>query len=166
MIQLQTSVTVPGLTGKAVSEFMLNATDADYQRWWPGTHLAFHTLRRYPGDLGNRVYYDEFVGNYRLKFNGVLVEVFPSRKLTWQIQKIVRLPAWLTLEFADSPGQVEITHRLSVGFKGIGRGFDPILRWLISRRFSQDLDQHTRTEFHRLAEFLSSQETRTVGSPP
>ena len=46
MVVLQTRVSVEGITGKHVTEFFINCTDSDYQRWWEGTHLEFHTINR------------------------------------------------------------------------------------------------------------------------
>ena len=96
---MQTEVSVKGVSGQDVADFMLNCTDEDYQRWWKGTHLAFHTIKRYPDHLGNLVCFDEYVGERRLKFRGVITENIPGKKLVWQMKKIVRLPGWLALDF-------------------------------------------------------------------
>jgi hypothetical protein len=56
MLTLITKVTVKGVSGKAICDFMLDCTDEAYQKWWDGVHLAFHTLKRYPNDIGNRVF--------------------------------------------------------------------------------------------------------------
>ena len=39
MLTLQSKVTVPGATGLAITDFMLDCADDRYQAWWPGTHL-------------------------------------------------------------------------------------------------------------------------------
>ena len=155
MITMKTEVNVKGISGKDVSDFLLNCTDEDYQRWWNGTHLSFHTIKRYPNNLGNLVYFDEYVGRYRLKFNGVVTEIVPGKKLVWQMIKIVKLPGWLILEFEDSSDGVRIIHTLTVGFRGIGRIFDPILRMYFSDEFEKEMDKHAQIEFHKLAEILS-----------
>ena len=88
MLSIKTVVDVHGTTPRTILEFMLNCTDQDYQRWWPGEHLAFHTLRRYPGDIGNLVYFDEcvrIVHTLNAGFSGVgkifdpLLRIFISR---------------------------------------------------------------------------------------
>lgn len=154
MIKMRTRVKVKGISGAEISAFMLNCTDADYQRWWPGTHLAFHTIQRRPGDLGNLVMFDEIVGGRRLRFSAVLTEVVPGRKLTWQMKKLVRLPGWLSLDFEDTADGVEITHVLSAGFHGIGRILDPLLRIFLPPSFEAALEEHARTEFQMLAGIL------------
>jgi hypothetical protein len=155
MIELATTVTVKGISGKAVSKFMLHCTDADYQKWWPGTHLAFHTTKRFPDDLGNHVVFDEYVGKRRIKLQGVVVELIPEKRIVWQMTKVIRLPAWLILEFNDTAEGVRITHMLKAGFDGIGRLLDPLLRIALSRDFERDLQEHARIEFHKLAEMLA-----------
>ena len=87
MIVMRTEVHVTGTTGHSIYEFMLNCTDEEYQNWWPGTHLAFHTTRRFPGNVGNRVYFDEYVGSRRLRFSGVVVRCDPGKKIVWQMVK-------------------------------------------------------------------------------
>jgi hypothetical protein len=155
MITMKTKINVKGITGKAISDFLLNCTDEDYQRWWKGTHLSFHTIRRYPNHLGDLVYMDEFVGTYRLKFKGEVIEIIPGRKLVWQMKKVVKLPGWLTLELEDSDDGVGIIHTIAVGFNGIGRIFDPILKAYFSNDFGREMDKHAQIEFHKLANILS-----------
>ncbi len=81
VIMLSTVVNLKGITRQTLYDFMLNCKDDDYRNWWPGTHLAFHTTRRFPNNLGNLVYFDEYVGSRRLKFEGIVVENFPARYL-------------------------------------------------------------------------------------
>ncbi len=77
MITLKTTVKVKGITSKDIYNFMLNCTDADYQQWWQGTHLSCHTVKRYPGNIGNVIYVDEYVGKYRLKGYAVITRLVP-----------------------------------------------------------------------------------------
>lgn len=155
MILMRTEVEVSGISGRTVSDFMLNCTDEDYQSWWPGTHLAFHTVNRFPNDLGNLVHIDEYVGSRRLKFEGVVVKTIPGKEIIWQVKKVLRLPAWLVLEFRDSSKGVVIAHTLKVGFGGIGRLLDPFLRLYLTSGFEKDLEKHAHIEFTKLAEVLS-----------
>lgn len=155
MIELKTDVAVKGISGRSVSDFMLQCTDADYQKWWPGTHLAFHTTRHVPGDLGNHVYFDEYIGKRRFKLRGVVVEVVSGKRVVWQMKRVFRLPAWLILALDDTPEGVVITHILKAGFNGIGRLLDPLLRLVLDQDFEHDLQEHAQTEFKRLAELLS-----------
>jgi hypothetical protein len=155
MITFTTIITLKKSSGKAISDFFLNCTDKDYQSWWEGTHLAFHTIERHPNDLGNLVYFDEYIGSHRLKFIGEIKEIIPGRKLTWQMKKIVRLPGWLTLEFEETNDGVNISHILAVGFDGIGKLFDPLLKLYFSSQFEKEMENHAQTEFQKLAEILS-----------
>lgn len=155
MITMKTKVNVKGITGKAISEFMLNCTDEDYQRWWKGVHLAFHTIRRYPNDVGNLVYFDEFVGNHRLRFKAEVVEIIPDKKIVWQMKKGVKLPGWLILVFEDRDGGVEINHTLAIGFNGVGSILDPLLKVYFSDDFEKKQSEHAHIEFHKLASLLS-----------
>ena len=155
MLSIKTEVDVHGTTPRAILEFMLNCTDEDYQRWWPGEHLAFHTLKRYPGDIGNLVYFDECVGERRIKFQGIVTEVIPSARVVWQMKMGLKLPVWLILECVDTPECVRIVHTLNAGFSGVGKIFDPLLRIFISRNFERDLELHAKTEFPKLAEILT-----------
>ena len=134
---------------------MLNCTDEDYQRWWPGEHLAFHTLKRYPGDIGNLVNFDEYVGNHRIKFQGIVTEVIPGARVVWQMKMMVKLPAWLILECVDTFEGVKVTHTLNAGFPGAGKILDPLLRLFLSRNFEKDLELHAKTEFPKLAVLLA-----------
>jgi len=155
MITMKTEVNVKGISGKEISDFMLNCTDQDYQKWWHGTHLAFHTIKRCPNDVGNLVYFDEYVGGYRLRFKAVVTEIISGKKLVWQMKKIVKLPAWLALDFVDNKDSVNIVHTLSIGFGWAGRFLDPILRVYFSAKFQRELESHAQVEFHKLAGMLS-----------
>ena len=147
---------VRNITGKDVSDFMLNCTDTEYQKWWPGTHISFHTIKRYPNNLGNIVYFDEYIGKRRLKFKGIVVENNPGKKLIWQMKKGILLPTWLELYFRDIDEGVTIIHTFRIGFNGIGRIFDPILKLIfVNESFSKALDKHAQFEFTALGNILS-----------
>jgi hypothetical protein len=156
MITMETRIDVKGICGKDVADFMLRCTDADYRRWWQGTHLAFHTVKRYPNEIGNLVYFDEYVGRRRLKFWGVITAYVPARKIVWQMKAIFRLPGWLVLDFEDRQEGLRITHSVLVGFCGAGASLDPILKIYFSRAFEKELAEHAQTEFDRLAALLGA----------
>jgi hypothetical protein len=154
MIVMKTKVRVRGITGRIISDFLLFCTDEDYQRWWPGTHIANHTLRRFPDNIGNLIYFDEYVGKRRLKFEGIVVKCIPGKEIIWQMKKVVRLPAWLVLEFDDDNADVVITHTIRAGFMGIGKLLDPFLKLYLTKGFEKDLEEHAHIEFPKLAEIL------------
>lgn len=155
MITMKTVVEARGISGKTISDFMLNCTNEDYRNWWAGTHLAFHTTKRFPSDHGNLVYFEEYVGRRRLKFAGVVVKSIPGKEIVWQMKKLIKLPVWLFLQFEDNDEGVAITHMIKAGFAGIGRLFDPFLRLYCTRRFEKDLEEHAHIEFNKLARILS-----------
>ena len=154
MITFDSVVNVKRISGKSISEFMLNCTDKDYQNWWPGTHLAFHTVKRFPNDIGNLVYFDEYVGKRRLRFKGIVIKNIPGKEIEWQMKKVIRLPAWLSLKFEDDNQDVKVIHSIRVGFNGIGKILDPLLRIYFTRGFEKELDRHANIEFTKLESIL------------
>ncbi len=155
MIKFKTEINVKHTSGKAISEYFLNCTDEDYQKWWEGTHLSFHTIERHPNNLGNLVIFDEYIGGRRLKFIAKVIEIIPGRKLVWQMKKVISLPGWLTLEFEDTDDGVKITHILGAGLEGIGKIFDPLLKIYFSKNFEKEMEYHAQIEFQKLAKILS-----------
>ncbi len=164
MISIQSRVEVSGAAGAELIDFMLTCSDETYQAWWPGTHLAFHTTQRFPHDLGNRVYFDEYVGKRRLRFKAVISAITPGRKIVWQMVKGFKLPVWLTLQATDKRDGVLVTHTVSAGFSGIGRLLDPLVRLYFSEEFVAELHRHANTEFHKLAELLAAR--KQASNPP
>ena len=71
------------------------------------------------------------------------------------MKKIVRLPAWLLLEFEELEDGVRVMHTLTAGFRGIGRALDPFLRMHLSRDFERTMNEHAQTEFVKLKDILS-----------
>mgnify|MGYP001350288213 FL=1 len=67
MIVFKTEVEIKNIFPEQITDFMIDCTDEKYSQWWPGVHLAFHTIKKKPGNIGNLVYFDEFVGKRRLK---------------------------------------------------------------------------------------------------
>ena len=154
MIVLKTKVLAKGLSGEDICHFMLNCTDEQYQVWWPGTHFQFHTMKRFPGDIGNLVTMDELVGPYRVKMKGIVTDVVPGKKVVWRMIKFMKLPAWLSLEFENNSSGVNVTHTLKVGLNGLGKLLDPLLKLNFSRKFEAALDEHARIEFPKLREII------------
>jgi hypothetical protein len=154
MITIQSRISVTGITGREIVDFLINATDREYQAWWPGTHLHFHTVKKTPTTIGNIVYMDEFVGKRRIKMQGVVTEVAAGKRITWQLKKIIRLPIWLTVGFDDNEAGVAITHTIRAGFAGISKLFDPIFRLYFSTGFAKAMDEHVRVEFPKLGAML------------
>jgi hypothetical protein len=154
MVVLQTKVCVNGVSGKLVTDFFINCTDADYQRWWKGTHLEFHTVNRTTDVIGSLVYFDEYAGKHRLKFKGAITGYVPGQRIQYRMVKGLSLPAWLVLEFRDRADGVEIVHTVKAGYQGIGKVFDPLIRLYLSGAFEKALNEHAQAEFLRLGDLL------------
>jgi hypothetical protein len=154
MITLHTTTHVPGLTGREITDFLLQCDDAQYQAWWPGTHLRFHTLHREPGAVGNIVFMDEYVGRFRVTEKAVVTAAVPGRELALQFLHGIRMPARLIMRFTDERGGVTIAHTIELGFRGIGRVLDPLLRLWLPPAFADAMDAHMREEFPRLRTLL------------
>ena len=154
MIVLQTTVFVKGITGRRVTDFFIHCTDSDYQRWWEGTHLEFHTINRTTDVTGNLVYFDEYGGKHRLKFKGRIAEYEAGKRIEYRMVRGLSLPAWLVLEFQDRPGGVDIVHTVKAGYQGVGKILDPLIRLYLSDAFEKALNEHAKTEFSRLGDLL------------
>jgi hypothetical protein len=154
MITIQSTVHVAGTRAAEILDFLLRCEDADYQRWWPGTHFHMHTIRRRPDGVGNTVSMDEMIGQRRVKLTGVVTELIPGKRLVWQLKALVRLPVRLVLELEDDPTGVRVTHTIRAGLGGVGRIFDPLFRLYLSRGFERAMEQHVHTEFPRLGALL------------
>jgi hypothetical protein len=99
---------------------------------------------------------DECVGEYRLRTAAVVCALEPGRKIVWQLKSGITLPVWVTLDLADDAAGVVITHTIEAGFRGLGRLFDPLLYLYLSLDFERAVDEHVRTEFPKLRDFLRS----------
>ena len=165
MLTIQTKVHIANVTGTEMIDFLLHCTDREYQAWWEGTHLEFHTIKCYPNDVGNLVYMDEFVGKKRVRMQAIVTEVVPGQRIVWQLKKIIRLPVWLTLDLKDDAEGVMLTHTIQAGFKGVGKILDPVLRIYFSDEFSRAMDEHATIEFPKLGEMLRAQVQVAPSSP-
>ncbi len=154
MVTLKTVVRLKGVTSQEVYDFMLNLNDVDYQRWWKGTHLICHTVKKYPGNIGNIIYTDEYAGKYRIKGYSVITKLVPYREMVYQIIMGIKMPAWFIMRFEDLEDGVNLEHIVEVGGQGIWRIFDPIFRIILSKKFEKALAEHAHAEFPMLAEML------------
>ena len=154
MLSLETRLRMDGISASQIFEVFANPTDGAYRRWWPGTHVQFHILERHADHIGDVILMDEYIGTRRLRMRAIVVEALPGKRLVWQLMKVIRLPAFVTLALADDGGGVVITHTTSVGFRGAGRILDPLWRLLVSKKFARALDAHVKTEFQLLRDRL------------
>ena len=50
--------------------------------------------------------------------------------------------------------ELNLIHKLSIGFAGIGRYLDPLIKLLIPKDFERDLNEHAWTEFSKLTKII------------
>lgn len=155
MLTIQSTVFVVGITGREVTDLLLDCTDERYRSWWPGTHLQLHNLARGAEHVGDVVFMDEYVGRRRVRATGVVVKAVPGSKIVWQLRQGVRLPVRLILELTDRDGGVGVRHTIRAGLSGVGRLLDPLLRRYFSPEFAAAMDQHVKTEFPLLRDRLA-----------
>ena len=155
MLTIESRFFVARLSGREVTDFLLDCTDDRHRQWWPGTHLELHALARGRDHVGDVVQMDEYVGKRRVRMLAVVVQAVPGKKTVWQLRKGVRLPVWLTLELADRDGGVDLRHTITAGFRALGRILDPLLRLYFSAQFAATMDRHARTEFAPLRDHLA-----------
>lgn len=154
MVTIKTEILLHDVSAEQITDFMINCSDAMYQQWWPGTHIAFHKLTDYPSQVGNIVYFDEYIGKTRLQFKGVVKQYLEGGEICWQMKKGVKLPAWLSLNLEDHNNGIKLTHKLSLGYKGIGRLFDPLIMLFMPSNFEYELNEHAQIEFIKLSQIL------------
>ncbi len=154
MIGFSAEVNVAQLTGEQISNFLLKCSDHQYQSWLPGTHLSYHILKSNSNTIGSIYCFDEFVGPYRLRFNARISGYIPGQFLEWQLIRIIPLPAKLSLRFVDTASGTRLTHQISIGFRGIGKLLDAIIKLLIPKDLEFFLNDHARHEFTLLSEVL------------
>lgn len=154
MITHATTVDVAGATPGEIYDAMVTPTDAAYRRWWPGTHLRFHVRRTHPrtSPIGDRIVMEEYVGDRRLRFRGVVRAAEPSRRILWQFGAGGLAPAWLDIRLHETAGGTRVDHILRLGWEGrAGRAADALLRRWFTPAFADALTVHATTEFPLLA---------------
>ena len=157
MIIYQTIFTVSNLSANELTDFMVNCNDDLYRKWWAGTHIAFHTTKRFPNNVGNCVVFDEYVGTYRLRFKAVLDIYEPGKAMVWHMKKIIPLPARLSLLLNKLPSGVQITHTLSIGYNRTGSVLDGLIRAFLPKELERDLADHAQYEFRNLRDSMKTQ---------
>lgn len=157
MLTLSTVIELDPEDIAPIYNFLLFCNDNQYQKWWPGIHLAFHTVRGNPGEVGSEIYMDEIVGSTRIRGNAVIVRADKNKEICWQVKKVILLPIWLTIKFESYDKNAILRHTLSVGFYGIGKILDSIICFSVHKHFESELAIHAKTEFPLLAKQLREQ---------
>ena len=114
-------------------------------------HIKFHTLKHSNKVLGNKVYFDEYVGKKRLKFKAIISDYQPNYCIEYQMIKGVKLPIWLRMEFTQQGSEIEVMHAIKVGFSGWFKSVNYLISPFITKKFVMDLENHAEEEFNRLS---------------
>lgn len=157
MLTVESEMSVDGLTGRELTDFLLDCDDETYQAWWPGTHLELHVREPGPGadHVGDVVVMDEYIGSRRVRLLGEVIEAVPGEKIVWQFRfGGMRLPAWLRLDLSADGRGVRLRHIITAGWSGRGRLLDPLLRLYFSKSFAGAMDRHVHTEFPLMRDLL------------
>ncbi len=157
MFSMPTRTHVTGLSGREITDFLSTCTDQAFANWWPGTHFHLHTVKETPGSVGSIIFMDEMIGGRRVKVTCELVELVPGRTLVWQLRRpLFRLPVRLILQLKDDDTGVAIEQSIEAAFSGLAACLDLVLRVFFPPRFAAAKDEHVRTEFPKLRDFLRS----------
>ncbi len=163
MFSILTRTHVPGLSGRDITDFLSTCTDDAFRSWWPGTHFHLYTVKGSPGSIGSVVFMEEAIGERRIKVTCELVDLVTGRTLVWQLRRpLFRLPVRLVLQLKDDDTGVAIEQSIDVGFSGFASRLDPLFRLFFPKRFAAAKDEHVRTEFPKLRDFLRQMPQRTA----
>ncbi len=167
VLTLESEMTVEGLTGREITDFLLNLSDDTYQAWWPGTHLECHVLKHGTGDhVGDVVLMDEYVGSRHMRMVGEVIDAVPGERIVWQQrQGRLPLPVRLTIALSSSQHGVQLRHTITAGWSGPRRWLDPLWRLYLSRSFAGAMDRHVRTEFPLMRNLLHPARTTSTDGP-
>lgn len=157
MITLRTRLHVEDGCAREILGVLVDPDDATYRSWWPGTHLAFHVVRRGrgPDHLGDVVHLDERVGRRRLRMTAVVEEFVPGDRVTWRMRCwSVPLPVRVRIATHPDSRGLAVCHTLTIGWPGWRRHLDPVWRRALPSTFDRDLDRHVRTEIALLGVLL------------
>ena len=157
LIYHTTQLVVADSKAEQFYDFMINPNNDRYQEWFPYEHLAFYITN--PGTishLGDEVFFDEYLGStHRLKFFADVVIANRPTSAAWQMKLMgLRLPAVLSLKLTDTSNGLQIDHELRIGFNGIGKVLDPLIRLYFTKSFSDALSKHCLEEWPRLGQYL------------
>ena len=158
MIKHTVELIVPNARAEQFYDFMIEPCNERYSEWWPGEHLQFHIVKK--GDenhLGDVVFMDEYLGkNRRISFYAVVITSNRPNKIEWQMKKAgIRLPAVVEIQFNDTDKGIMIKHELRIGYSGVGKLLDPLIKLYFNKSYRDALEEHCMIEWFRLAEYLA-----------
>jgi len=147
---------LPNAKAEKFYDFMIEPTDEAYSNWLP-EHYQYHIVKRgKQTPIGDLVYFDQNISpKHRLKSYAITKVANRPNQIIVQIRMFgINLPAYMELQFTDTANGILLKEELQVGYNGIGKILDPIIRLFINKSFLGALDAHHKKEWARLAEIL------------
>ena len=148
-----------GANAKQFYEFMINPPPNVYAHWLPNEHHEFHIVKQSKTTpVDDLIYFDQHISpKHRLRFYAVTKTANKPNRVVFQMRKFgVNIPAFLELDFCDTPDGLLLTETLRIGFNGVGKLLDPFIKIVYNKTFFEALNQHHKREWQNLAEVLSN----------
>lgn len=137
--------------------FMIEPVPEIYRHWLPEEHHEFYIVKRgKKTPVGDLIYYDQHISkSHRLAFNAIIRVAKKPDKIVMQMRKFgINLPAYLDLEFHDTPNHLLLKEEIRIGFGGVGKILDPIIKLFFNKMFFDALNGHHKREWTCLAKIL------------
>lgn len=137
--------------------FMINPIPEIYRHWLPEEHHKFYVVkhgRQTP--IGDLVYYDQHISkSHRLNFYAIIRVAKNTNKIVFQMRKFgINLPAYLDLEFHDTTSHLFLKEEIRIGFDGIGKILDPVIKMFFNKSFFNAMNSHHKREWSCLADIM------------
>lgn len=155
MLVFTSEIEVNGKTPEQIYNWFINLNSTDEYKKWHPEHVEWKTKKRTSNGIGSVIYFDEWIGKFRMKLTGELVETEPNRLFVF---KLKGLPAYLSLALEPTKNGTKVIHVVRFGYKGaLGAVLDFLLKLLpIYKSFKRELDRHAHEEFKNLERLLGA----------
>ena len=121
----------------------------------PARISTFTPSRERRGPSGVSFFLDEMVGSRHVQVTCDLTYLVRGKTLVWHMRTpLFRLPVRLVFRLQDDEVGVQIEQSIQAGYSGFARFLDPVFRLFFPESFAAAKDEHVRTEFPRLKDFL------------
>lgn len=161
MIIIPVDVKVKGLSAKDAMMFLIDCNDEMYSKSWPGVHIQKHrTKQGGPDHIGDVVYAFEHVGKGSLEVTMEVTKFTPYSYLEFRCKAGwigSLIPIIFYAEAEELPGDIlHFKNTFKVGWNGIGKIFDPIIRLNFSEEFLAALHHHVSIEWQMISDSLKN----------
>jgi hypothetical protein len=143
-----TVVRVEGKKGEKIFRFMLELDKAKYLAW-NDAHRDYQVLNRTVDFVGSIIYFDEKIGNLRLKSDWEVTKVVENALIELKSKKF-GVPIYLNLTFVEKENYTDVTHEVLAGYSKKN-----IINWFIKNFFFTKyrmiaIEKHAIEEFKYL----------------